>query len=92
MSLCQEEPLPAPVPMPSSPEPQVNLYSLFSVLFSSHTTLLLDEMFILENSPQLSPFVARYSSPVVPPLHAFRGPEFPRAASRGHRYKCTVQW
>lgn len=92
MSLCQEEPLPAPVPMPPSPELQANLCSLLSVLFSSHTILSLDEMFILENNPQLSPFVARYSSSVVPPLHALQGPEFPRAASRGHRYKRTVEW
>lgn len=40
-SLCQEEPLLAPIPMPPSPE-RGQSCSLLSVLFSSHTILSLD--------------------------------------------------
>lgn len=81
-----------PVPMPPSPEPQGDLCPLLSVLFSSRMIFSLDSMFILENSPHPSLFVAQYSSSVVPPVRALQGPEFPRAASRGHHYKCTVAW
>lgn len=48
-----------PVPMPPSPEPQGDLCPLLSVLFSSHMIFSLDSMFILENSPHPSLFVAR---------------------------------